>query len=340
MLLRVVLAPDDIRRLLIEEIPETLEGFKLILRTKLNLGYEFVIQYEDPDFQNELINLNCPTELPKDKATLKIIQKMPPDQHLVTVSDSSTLDTASLSSVSSSTETSPPDMMKNWSEPFSIPTFSYDVELKLKRGNEAYAKDGSRIEVLKGLKSEILDRLVGEMFRIDAYPSQVQIEEVAKALVEKHPCLREVGSTDGWYCWKYSLNFKMGNYRHKLRAAGCTAVLVNKTRMFEDGKTKRKIKKPRRSETNFLPDIPDEDTFTSLEEDRKTLLMEFKKVNPNNKIIDAAMANTYALRRKEIVDDEPLVSMVKSRWPALFSERQVLCFPLSHCFYSKCQTTL
>lgn len=95
-----------------EEIPETLEGFKLTLRTKLNLGYEFVIQYEDPDFQNELVNLKCPADLPKDKAILKIIQKMPPNQQLVTVSDSSTLDTASLPSASSSAE-SPPDKIKN-----------------------------------------------------------------------------------------------------------------------------------------------------------------------------------------------------------------------------------
>lgn len=37
------------------------------------------------------------------------------------------------------------------------------------------------------------------------------------------------------------------------------------------------------------------------------------------------MYNTFSLRRKEIVEDEPLVAQVKERWPALFSERQVKC---------------
>ncbi|XP_073343585.1 uncharacterized protein [Pagrus major] len=35
------------------------------------------------------------------------------------------------------------------------------------------------------------------------------------------------------------------------------------------------------------------------------------------------MSNTFPLRRKEIVEDEPLVEQVKDRWPALFVERQI-----------------
>lgn len=35
------------------------------------------------------------------------------------------------------------------------------------------------------------------------------------------------------------------------------------------------------------------------------------------------MGNTFPLRRKEIVEDEPLVAQVMERWPALFREQEV-----------------
>ncbi|MED6288772.1 hypothetical protein CHARACLAT_029829, partial [Characodon lateralis] len=35
------------------------------------------------------------------------------------------------------------------------------------------------------------------------------------------------------------------------------------------------------------------------------------------------MDNTYSLRRKEIVKDEPLVAQVQERWPALFFVPQI-----------------
>ncbi|XP_062402490.1 uncharacterized protein LOC134093454 [Sardina pilchardus] len=35
------------------------------------------------------------------------------------------------------------------------------------------------------------------------------------------------------------------------------------------------------------------------------------------------MTSTFSLRRKEIVEDQPLVTVIKDRWPALFSERQI-----------------
>lgn len=55
---------------------------------------DLVIQYQDPEFDNELCNLNCMFELPKDKATLKVYTRA--ESHHT----DSTLDTESLSSSS------------------------------------------------------------------------------------------------------------------------------------------------------------------------------------------------------------------------------------------------
>ncbi len=71
------------------------------------------------------------------------------------------------------------------------------------------------------MKSEILLKLAETIYSFMTYPTLEHFECVAKALVEKHPCLTEPGSTSGWYGWKHSIKFKMGNYRQKLKGVGC-----------------------------------------------------------------------------------------------------------------------
>lgn len=55
------------------------------------------------------------------------------------------------------------------------------------------------------------------------------------------------------------------------------------------------------------------------------MVQEMKKTTPNLAYIDDAMNATYALRRQEIVEEEPPVAEMRVRWPALFTERQVKC---------------
>ncbi len=88
---------------------------------------------------------------------------------------------------------------------------------------------------------------------------------------------------------------------------------------------RNKVKKPRRSETNFLPDLPQGRDSRSLEEDREKMVQEMRKTTPNLAYIDDAMNATYALRRQKIDEEEPPVAEMRVRWPALFTERQVKC---------------
>lgn len=53
---------------------------------------------------------------------------------------------------------------------------------------------------------------------------------------------------------------------------------------------------------------------------------EIQKISPDWVTVDAAMMTTFSLRRKEIVEDEPLVIDIKSRWPALFTDSQVSAY--------------
>ena len=129
MLLRIILSENDIRKVTIDNLPETVDDFCSILKTKLRLEGDLVIQYQDPEFDNELCNLSSMPELPKDKATLKVHTKSSESYHT-----DPTLDTASLSS--SSLEESPSGTQtRQLPQSFVIPAFSFDVELKLKQGN-------------------------------------------------------------------------------------------------------------------------------------------------------------------------------------------------------------
>ncbi|KAI9514950.1 hypothetical protein NQZ68_028902 [Dissostichus eleginoides] len=54
------------------------------------------------------------------------------------------------------------------------------------------------------------------------------------------------------------------------------------------------------------------------------MAQEMRKTTPNLAFIDDAMNATYALRRQELVEKEPPVAEMKVRWPALFTERQIV----------------
>ncbi|KAK0134874.1 Sterile alpha motif domain-containing protein 3 [Merluccius polli] len=345
MLLRVIISPQDIRKLRFDSVPHSVDGLKLMLKNTLQLRSSFDLQYEDEDFK-DFCNLTCVDDLPKEKVTLKVV--------FCPVSSDSSLDTlpalpsspltsssALLSSplTSSSAVPSPPASSlsshmeyfegrrsQQWPTDFPIPTFLYDVELRLRQGNDSFRKDGALLSISRDIKSEILEKIAEAIYSFKTYPTPEHFGHVAKTLIKKHPCLKEPGSTSGWYGWKHSIMFKMGNYRQKLKAAGCRELMVNSEKRGPgDTRGKRnKVKKPRRSETNFLPDLPQGRDSRSLEEDREKMVQEMRKTTPNLAYIDDAMNATYALRRQEIVEEEPPVAEMTVRWPALFTERQIV----------------
>uniref|UniRef100_A0A3Q3F7X0 Uncharacterized LOC108245180 n=1 Tax=Kryptolebias marmoratus TaxID=37003 RepID=A0A3Q3F7X0_KRYMA len=308
MLLRVIVSENEIRRLSVEDIPSSVKELYQVLRTNLGLRGGFILQFEDPDFNNQLCNLTNIKDLPVDRATLKV---------LFTADDGSdsTLDTGSLPSTSSGDSV-------EWPDPFPIPQFSHDVELQLKEANCRYAKDGSLTVIPKSLKTDILDTLADRMSKISAYPERQHYENVAKALVEKHPCLREPGSEKGWYSWFHSLKFKLGNYRQKLSAAGCPEVVVNKRKA--GGSKGKCVKKSKKGEVNYCPDPPEGQSSENMEEKRKIMEGEMLKRDPDHQLLEDLMVTTFSQRRKEIIGDQPHITELISRWPALFYEKQVI----------------
>lgn len=293
MLLRVIVSGREIRRLSVEDNPSSVEELYQVLRTNLGLRGGFILQFEDPDFNNDLCNLTDIKDLPVDRATLKV---------LFTADDNatdSTLDTGSLPSLSSGDSV-------EWPDPFPVPQFSHDVELHLKEANCRYAKDGSVMVISKSLKTDILDTLADSMSKISAYPERQHYENVAKALVEKYPCLREPGSEKGWYSWVHSLKFKLGNYRQKLSASGCPEVVRNKRK--EGGLKGKCVKKSKKGEVNYCSDPSEGQSHENMEEKRKIMVVEMQKSTPDYQLLENLMVATFSKRRKEIVGDQPHIT--------------------------------
>lgn len=146
--------------------------------------------------------------------------------------------------------------------------------------------------VSKRVKSEILDRLADCIAKNTPYPIRDNIESVAKALVVKHPGLWEPGLGEGWYCWKFSLVFKMGNYRQRMMTAGCPEILVNKRKR---GKGKSKpVKKSKRVEIHYLPQPLEGQTAVKSENDRETMLQEVQKRDQDLQLLDELMTATFS----------------------------------------------
>lgn len=257
-------------KLILNERPE----LKVQLKEKLLLQYDFKLQYEDQDFNNALCNLTEITDLP-ERATLKIVPLV--TLHLTALSSPTT---SSATEILSATETSPLQRTQ-WPESFDIPNFSVDVEYRLRQGDLTFLKDGTRMTPSRDMKHDILEKLAVTMYSFKAYPEDDDFSSVAKALISKHPGLSEPGPQPGWYGWKNSLKFKMGNYRTKLRKAGCEDVAINggkRSKSNPQGESSSKnIKRPKRGEANYLPNLPEGRDETSLENARKVLMEEIKR---------------------------------------------------------------
>ncbi|XP_036006788.1 uncharacterized protein LOC105920388 [Fundulus heteroclitus] len=351
LLLLVHINPKLVRKIRLTKAPETIEELYNELRQKLELVGEFCIQYEDSDFGQAVCNLIDIAELPSEKAVLHILWSnenlpSPPPPTPTRLSSISSLDTASIGSpdsihsLSSVVQTYRRNVSQ-WPTPFPIPEFSYDVELILRKGNETFEISGKSLHVTRDVKTEILDKLAQEIFTVKAYPDKHEFESVAAELVNKHPCLKEPGGGTGYAGWTISIKYKMGNYRTKLRQAGCNEVGVNRRtrrevvddhgvnrrRRDDDGdddlEIRFSLKKPKRGEVNHVPDHPESYTEDDLEDLRSSLVEAMKKKNKDMEFISQKMDVTFSFRRMEIVEMEPMVSEVLERWPGLFLKEQI-----------------
>lgn len=330
--LKVILGDNNIEKLTLQNgIPKSVEELIDLVQNTFGLT-DIRLQYMDKDFGNDFFNLSSTNDL-TDMGTIKVI-KLEITPLVITVADVATPGTSresdEISSVASSdtfllsSPESSTTRKEQWPRKFLIRQFSYDTELQLARGNLAYQAYNKVLTLNTKPKSDILNVLTEDIYKYTPYPTDAHFSEVAVALIEKHPCLKEPGSFNGAYGWKQRLKYKMGNYRTQLKVLGCPELSIN-AKSKDDTSAARKMKRARRAEANFYPTLPLGETSASLERERLDILMEMQKRN-NDQVVRDKMARTFAYRRQEVVDQQPRIGDFKNRWPALFSQREVMSF--------------
>ncbi|XP_035997198.1 uncharacterized protein LOC118564170 [Fundulus heteroclitus] len=106
--------------------------------------------------------------------------------------------------------------------------------------------------------------------------------------------------------------------------AGIPEVAINSLKNKRSGQQSpaANIKKARKGDVNFCPNIPSGETKDSLEMERVALLTEVKKKKRDENLIKAKMQRTFSLRRQEVLQ-EPKIPEFFNKWPALFDVTEI-----------------
>ena len=207
--LRVVLSTHNVKKVVFDQKPASLQDLYQQLQAKVEgMPNEFVLMYEDKDFDNSLVSVTDIDELQNCMS--------------VTILTTGELTESVLAAelIPSCSTTTNLRCSTGWPDPFQMPDFDFMIERQLQQADASFV-------LTWALKRDILHKLAHTMYAFKAYSSDAEVESVAKALVAKYPCLYEKGTSGGWAGWKNSLKFKMGNFRTSLSKIGCAEVKVN-----------------------------------------------------------------------------------------------------------------
>ncbi|CAL9692661.1 unnamed protein product [Knipowitschia caucasica] len=149
--LKVVLLDNTSQRLILSNgLPDVVEELVAEVKRQCGLTSNIRLQFMDPLFENEFMNLTNTNEL-QNRGTIKVINlSQDSSSDSLPLSEPSistpTDDTTSFSSVDTDIVSSPdPDPQGSklyWPSKFIVPEFSYDSEIKLELANAEYRKNG------------------------------------------------------------------------------------------------------------------------------------------------------------------------------------------------------
>jgi len=171
---------------------------------------DFILQYLDPDFK-EYVNLTDVADI-CDLMSLRLCPKITSSRN-EPIASASTIETGSAHL-----------RRESWPKTFELPVFDSMVQMFLKSADDNFSKNGTPAVVPRDIKVKLLDAVANKIFGYTAYASKDQIQQAAKALVDKHPSLQCTTAPNGWEAWAHALGFKMGNFRMKMRRLGCEEV--------------------------------------------------------------------------------------------------------------------
>ncbi|KAL6463051.1 hypothetical protein MHYP_G00274420 [Metynnis hypsauchen] len=179
--LRIILQDHDIRRLeLPSGIPDTVDELHSLVQQTFQIEGHFTLHFKDADF-GDYFSLTSVCDV-KDKDTLKVVHVFEPPMVTLTLTN---LDSSCPSGTESATYphsdscssgsqdtlilSSPEHMThcsQRWPVEFPIPRFTYNTELVLASGNEAFEKDGILLSPT-AILPDVLEKLAETIFQQD-----------------------------------------------------------------------------------------------------------------------------------------------------------------------------
>ena len=209
--LPILLSDDSSERMDLPLVPENVEVLvEQVVKEACQLIGCIRLQYKDVDFGGTFVHLSTTSSI-KDLATIKVIPLIPDSDIILEFIDSvssnlSELDSSSFSAHTDSGDTvilssSPSGRLRTepWPKQFNIPTFSFETEGHIEKGNAEYTRNQTRLTPSSKMLSDILERLAEKIFSYKAYPTDADLGDVAVALTIKHPCLRQSDSSNESY---------------------------------------------------------------------------------------------------------------------------------------------
>ncbi|KAF0032198.1 hypothetical protein F2P81_014488 [Scophthalmus maximus] len=324
--LKVILGESNIEKLTLPNgIPESFDELLCKVKTTFRLKGNIRLQYMDQDFGNDFFNLNSTSEV-QDLGTIKVVnqQTSPPlisapettSSHFHSFESEDSVSLASNETIVISSPESVSSRNQQWPMEFQIPRF--DTELQLEKGNSEYQNSQKMLNVSSRIKSDILNILGEDIYQYKAYP-----EGSCRGLNQEAPLFERASFLQWLLQLETAIEVQNGKLQDPAEIAGVSRVVSKfpEIQSYYSAFPAKKVKRPKRAEADFYPSFPVGETLESLEKERLKLLSEVG-IRNNERVIADKMAHTFAIRRQEVVNQEPSIKFFQDRWPALFQQNE------------------
>ncbi len=207
---------------------------------------------------------------------------------------------------------------------YSLPELPVTLRSFLDKANGLFKSNGQRCLLEKKHLTLLMVAIVSDIFKYTFNPSDQEAQDVAQALIDSYPCL---GSKDNpTAVWVTRISSKCSAMRGDLRKSGNLELSFSKRKLNvnDDSGPLNKVKRMRRGEVNFQPNVvPVGETPHTLEKAVEALQTYYHRRDQKVEYINSKMNVTFALRRKFLNEDTPPVTRMKEVYPFLFENDQV-----------------
>ncbi|XDV26739.1 hypothetical protein PO909_030374, partial [Leuciscus waleckii] len=171
---------------------------------------------------------------------------------------------------------------------FEVPKFPSDVQAKL---------DQKQSKLSASERIKIIRTLYERMAQYSMYPTNEEYVQVAEALTLRYPFLKDKEG-NGYHTWHMSLKRKL-KFERTLLADVEEVKRLNRSLVIQ--KSLCNLKKNNNLQTNYNSemDVVGEDA-ASIEGHVKVLQDQYRKTQPDTRIVEKRIRRTFAWRRKEI----------------------------------------